>query len=379
MLTNFQTSSPGRHAVHALIGLSLLALCAASAWEVFAQRHASAYKFGEFEYTNLDEAKPHADQFAAELKKDTRARAVLVGYSPRVSYYEKRYNAGLAAASQVRFLLSQRRDGGIAPEQILMLDGGYRDAETVEMFVVPPGARLPKPTPAYPASAAVRCARIRVNPPMYVWEEREPLTFAASLGDLPPGAQPKYGWTVSAGGRILSGQGTARITVEPPSPNYRPVTATVVVGGFSTECDSEASAAAPESMTVPLKLDEFGRIACGDELARLDNLLQSLHSDARLRAYVVVRDGRDAKAGEARARAARMKSYLTYRRGIAFARIVAVVATTGGVRDELRGEFWLVPRGGDAPLDDETVRAGEVLKRRAKRRPSDCEDSYGSM
>jgi hypothetical protein len=133
-------------------------------------------------------------------------------------------------------------------------------------------------------------------------------------------------------------------------------------------------------MTVPLKLDEFGRIKCGDELARLDNLLNSLRSDARLRAYVVVRDGRDARPGEARARATRMKSYLTYRRGIAFGRVVAVAVTAaGGVRDELLGELWLVPRGGDAPLDDETVRAGEVLKRRAKHRTTDCEDSYSSM
>ena len=357
--------------LNGLLCTSLLAAGPPAAWRAGAQDPPRARKVVEFVYTDLNAARPHVDRFVEESGNEAHARVVIIGYSARVSTYYKGYSGGAAAASQARFLLTARRDGGGAdPARVRVVDGGLRDSETVEMYVVPRGAPEPAPSPSYPASAAVRCPRVRVETPPHVWAAGEALSFRAALGDIPPGRRPSFSWTVSAGA-VAAGQGTPRVTVAPPGGAYRPLTATVEVGGFPRECEARAAATSPELMSVPFRFDEFGPIACGDELARLDNLLYSLRSDERLRAYVVVRGG---GGGAARARATRMKSYLVLRRGMSFERVVAVAVDDG--RADLRGELWLVPRGGRTPVDEATRRAGEVLARRGPRRPPDCEDSY---
>ena len=355
---------------------ALSALCLAAAAVLvsapgFAQeRRVAAYKFDEFAYKSLKEARPRVERFADELKKRPGARGYVIGYAAQVSY-DPQYNGGKAAAAQVRFLMTHGRNN--EPFPLVIVDGGLRLEETVELFVVPVGARPPVPTPTYPVSAAIGCARLSVEGPRHVWETSSPLTFSAKLGPLPRGVRPYFRWMVSPG-RIISGQGTPRVSVEQPAGDYRPIRAFVVAEGFPYECQMWEEAYSPPLMSVPHKFDEFGRIACGDELARLDNWFISLQSDPRLTAYVVVHDGSDARPNEARARALRMKSYLTYRRRIAFERVVAVVVA--GKDEKLRGEFWLVPRGATPPVDAETLRAGQVLARRLRRSPGDCQDAY---
>jgi hypothetical protein len=135
-----------------------------------------------------------------------------------------------------------------------------------------------------------------------------------------------------------------------------------------------ADAARGQTGASAVRLDEFGRVACGDELARLDNLAIELESDPRLVAYVVVRGPRRAgRKGLSRALVTRMMTYLVKRRGFARGRVVGVDA---GEAAEVRGEFWLAPRGAPAPVPADVLRAGRVELPRSLRRLSDCEDTY---
>lgn len=259
----------------------------------------AAYKFDEFFYKDLDDARPRVARFVEEVKRHPGAQGYVIGYAARISY-DPTYNGGLAAASQVRFLLTPMWGEGGFP--FVTLDGGLRDEETVELFVVPVGTHPPVATPTYPADAAVGCTRLKVEAPLHVWDSATTLTFRAKLGALPRGVRPTFRWMASSPGRIVSGQGTPSVIVERPAGDNQSVRAVVVVEGFPDECQMWGEAVSPPLVSVPHKFDEFGRIRCGDELARLDNLAASLASDPRLTAYLVVSDGRDAGPQEARAR-----------------------------------------------------------------------------
>lgn len=119
------------------------------------------------------------------------------------------------------------------------------------------------------------------------------------------------------------------------------------------------------------KIDEFGNIRCGDELARLDNLAHGLREDPRLVAYIVVYGRRR----EATGRTHRMATYLIRRRGFERQRVVGV---WGGAGKSFRGEFWLAPRGGRAPVAESVLRAGKIEWPKSWSRMFDCEDTYGN-
>src|SRR5215210_6824734 len=87
------------------------------------------------------------------------------------------------------------------------------------------------------------------------------------------------------------------------------------------------------------KFDEFGDINCEDEMARLDNLAVQIQKTPGGKAYILVYGGRFGRRNEARARASRMKSYLTRNRGIN-SRLITTI--DGGYRENLTVELWLL-------------------------------------
>jgi len=126
---------------------------------------------------------------------------------------------------------------------------------------------------------------------------------------------------------------------------------------------------APARAQDATKIDEFGNVRCGDELARLDNLAHGLRADPRAVAYVVVYGRRR----EATARTYRMATYLIRRRGFERKRVVGV---WGGAGEGFRGEFWLAPSGGRAPVSESVLRRGKIEWPRTWRGMMDCEDIY---
>jgi hypothetical protein len=134
---------------------------------------------------------------------------------------------------------------------------------------------------------------------------------------------------------------------------------------------------APRATTPPArKHDEFGAVPCGDELARLDNFIHALSGEPYAQAYIVIRGGwRRGKAIEARSRAMRMMSYMVYRRGVEYERVVAV--DLGG-RAELNVGLWVVPAGAMPPYDARARGVRTIRLPRGGRRPRDCEDVYAT-
>jgi len=124
-------------------------------------------------------------------------------------------------------------------------------------------------------------------------------------------------------------------------------------------------------------LDEFGDINCEDEMARLDNFAVQLQNAPESKGAIVfyagkMTGGRLPKRGEAEARVARLKSYLTKRRGIPANRIVVI---DGRYDESFRVQLWMVPSGAALPKPAPASPVKQIRFRKGKLNPRDyrCE------
>lgn len=298
-------------------------------------------------YQKQDEAKlkERFALYAAELRK-SGARPYAITYSPRVVEWQGygRSIAELRSASLWPYLTPL----GFDWRSINWVNGGFRDVATTELWIVPPGAQPPCPTPTIRPEDVEYCPRVSVAAAYYVTDGRR-LQFAASIEVNAVKLQPTFTWEVSRG-EIISGQGTDRIEVEEPEGSSGEVLAKVTAHGYSLECpaDSTTTTAKTTFATSHYKFDEFGKINCEDEMARLDGLAIELQNVPGLQAHVVFYGGRIGPRNEALARASRMQAYLVQNRRIDASRVITI---DGGYRGETEGEIWLSPVGtGPPPL-----------------------------
>jgi outer membrane protein OmpA-like peptidoglycan-associated protein len=287
-------------------------------------------------------------RYARELRR-VGARPYAITYSPRVveAEFYNRSIAGMRAGA-----LWEMTPSGFDWKQINTVHGGFREEATTELWIVPPGAQPPCPTPTVRPEDVAYCPFVRITSTPYIPRPSSPIEFKAVVSANDKKIEPTFAWQVSQG-KIISGQGTDTIAVEVPVGAAGEIVAKVELHGYSLECPIEATATFSQT-TVGVshyKFDEFGDIRMGDTKARLDNLAITLQSDPTLQAHVVVYAGRGGRPDQARVRAAVMKDYLM-NRGTEEGRIITL---DGGYRNELSGELWLSLRGAGAPQVRPTI------------------------
>jgi hypothetical protein len=149
---------------------------------------------------------------------------------------------------------------------------------------------------------------------------------------------------------------------------------------FITVANAHAVTAPPEAR----KFDEFGDIYCDDEKARLDSFANELQNNPDAQGYIIFYGGKRRQSssrptsrlelprrGDAAARVARVKPYLTSTRGIDVDRVVVI---NGGYRDLWSAELWIVPKGAKLPVPTATVKPQAIRFRRGrvKKREYEC-------
>ena len=98
-------------------------------------------KFDEFPNLAFDDQKARLDNLAIQMQNEPNAQGYIIVYAGRTS------RAGTAERLGGRahdYLVQQR---GIDPSRIVVVNGGYRDDDYFELWIVPQGAQPPTATP----------------------------------------------------------------------------------------------------------------------------------------------------------------------------------------------------------------------------------------
>ena len=104
-----------------------------------------AQEFDECNSCSLDDQKARLDNLAVELQNDPSTRGYIIAYGGRMSplgQVEK-------LMSRTREYLTTRR--GIDASRLVVVNGGFREEDSVELWIVPSGATAPQATPTVQA------------------------------------------------------------------------------------------------------------------------------------------------------------------------------------------------------------------------------------
>jgi len=330
------------------LGLILPSLCFARGQE----NKPAALKFDEYrlEFTRPEDEGARLVRFARRLKREPRTQAYIIAYTPRVLNF---YGSSHWYIAENRCLTTKAELAhhyGVKESRLICVDGGVREAATLELWILHPQATPPSPRPEFQTSEIVNCYPVRASGDGYVLRRDSPLKFSAAFSLGKPDIPVTYLWTVSAG-KIVVGQGQESVTVDVTEAKEKQVTAEVEVKGLPTDCQARASYTTVVGV-VPYKLSEFEENYSEALQANLDNLTVFLQRDPSLQGYIIVYGGRIGRRAYAGMRAQRAKYYLTEIRGVSSDRFTVV---EGGYREKPMFELWLVPRNGPKPIPTPTV------------------------
>ena len=112
-----------------------------------------AREFDECNNCTFDDQKARLDNLAVELQNDPTTRGYIIAYGGRTS-----------PVGQVEKLMNRARDylvneRGINASRLSIVNGGYREDDSVELWVVPSGAAAPQATPTVQAGEIKRRKR----------------------------------------------------------------------------------------------------------------------------------------------------------------------------------------------------------------------------
>jgi hypothetical protein len=122
-----------------------------------AAQSGSATKFDSYENLPTDDEAAHLDAFYEALRQQPDLRGYLIGYK----------QASIAPGVLLRRLYGDQRYliemRGVAPNRVVVIEGGYKQKSTIELWLVPNGAPPPAPTPA--------ALPIQINTKRYLFDD----------------------------------------------------------------------------------------------------------------------------------------------------------------------------------------------------------------
>ena len=113
--------------------------------------------FDSFLSLAFDDTKARLDNLAIELQNAPDATAYVIVYAGRNS---RTGQADALGRRAMDYLVNQR---GVDSQRIIVINGGYRDEDFIEIWICPPGAKTPQATPTVQPSD-VQPGRERTRP-----------------------------------------------------------------------------------------------------------------------------------------------------------------------------------------------------------------------
>lgn len=213
---------------------------------------------------------------------------------------------------------------------------------------------------------------VNISAPVSV-NDGDLITFTSDVA-YSGSASLNYTWTVSPSeARIVSGAGTATITVDSTGLGSQRVSATLVVddGSGDAMCHQRAQASTDITNKKPpvpecKPFDQFQSVAFDDDKARLDNLAIELQGAPDAQAYIMIYAGRTSRAGQADMLGKRTSDYLINQRGVDARRFTII---NGGYRDTDFIEIVICPPGAKPSQPTPTVQPGDAQPAQERTRP----------
>jgi hypothetical protein len=112
-------------------------------------------RFDEFPSVAFDDDKARLDNLAIELQNSPGSTGYVIAYAGRGSRAGEGERMGRRALD---YLTTAR---GISRDRLIFIDGGYRESNAFELWVVPQGAEAPRPTPTLTPEQAAPSRRTR--------------------------------------------------------------------------------------------------------------------------------------------------------------------------------------------------------------------------
>lgn len=318
---------------------------------IFAQTKPVALKFDEFDDTSGDQFYPYdginlsqrIDRLVKQAKKDRRVKIYIIYYRARQLNERDVYKIQNWADSTKNDVIYK---ANLDYEVVITIDGGYRENNTLEYWIVPKNAEPPKPSPTFDKSESVVCKEVRVYSDA---DNDKTINFTARTS-YPPKAGEAFQWKVSAGD-IIAGQGTNKITVDLKNVSDKHITASAETNDLPYLCPKLGYQIVDLNNKKPLQIDSAVRYNYSDLSARMEALRQSLGNDPIAKGYIIVyaaRNGGTRDMERAIRSVQRIFTFLSLDPN-------RYTVVRGGYRDYDTVDTWLLQPGDTPPQPTPTV------------------------
>ena len=307
--------------------------------QIFTQEKPQALKFDEFEviensfYADPNELtfSQRIEKFSEQLKKERNVRAYIIYYQARVMHEnnQRKFNSQVGGI-EYKFKYNER----IKVKDVLILNGGYRENNSVEFWIVPEDAELPVPTPIFEKEETAYCPNISVNNETPL-NQNETARFSVSSYEFKEIDNYSLTWRVSVG-EIVQGQGTNKIDVKLNDSDVKRVTSYLEVSGLPFPCPKVFSTMAEVNEKLSL-VDSFGVAANGYIRSLLDSFAVNLQNNPTAKGYVVIYGGRIEGRRDAARRETLIRNHFRFR-NFDESRITFI---RGGFRETVSTDLWL--------------------------------------
>jgi hypothetical protein len=330
----------------------LLLICFAFCSFGLAQSKPVALKFDEFddsvdsfypyEGTNLSQ---RIERFIKQIKQERGVKVYLICYRARKtnSYDYKCNRWNYSTKSEI---LGKTK---LKSEDIISIDGGYRERSTIEYWIVPKNASSPKPTPSFDKSEAFECPIISVYNVGFPFDPSRTIDFSVSSHYLDKIENLKFEWKVTSG-TIVEGQGTERIKVQLNDNDSKRVTAFIEVSGLPHPCE-KVGYTTIEFNNKPYLIVSDENYNYSELSARVDDFMTQLNSNPQLGGYIIVYASRRVGPQEMERAIASVKRIFAFRKYD----LTRVAIVRGGYRENNTVDMWVLPEGAENPIPTPTV------------------------
>jgi hypothetical protein len=296
----------------------------------------------EFNEINLSQ---RIERLAKQVKKQRGVKVYIIYYRAR-QLNDQQVNKAENWAGRTEYTVTY--EANLKFEDVVSINGGYKERNTLEYWIAPKNAAPPKSSPTFDKSEAVVCKEVRVFSDTDRFNNYKTINFSAGTSFTTETGEA-FRWKVSAG-EITAGQGTNKITVDLKNVDDKHITASAEIDGLPFSCP-KVGYTTVNLIKKPIQIDSAVRYNYSDLSARMEALRIALSNDPISKGYIIIYANRE-RGATGMERAIRSVKRIFSFLGLNPNRYTII---KGGYRDYDTVDTWLLQPGDTPPQPSPTV------------------------